>query len=169
MDTNVSFEKSVSKDLHNTNNCVLRFAEKIDEENTVQLAKNSFVFSRFHLDKEFTSKESATIKGEWVRNFFKGQRGDFMILALVNNQIVGFLQLLKSPQDTLVIDLIAVDEKQRKKGIAGDMISFAEKNIKGIQNIKVGTQIANIPSIRFYQNIGFKFIGANYVFHYHHK
>ena len=35
------------------------------------------------------------------------------------------------------------------------------------EKIIVGTQISNIPSIKFYQNLGFTPISSDYVFHYH--
>jgi len=53
--------------------------------------------------------------------------------------------------------------------IAKDMISFAETQCHGFIKICVGTQLANMPSVNLYENIGFRFSGAHYVFHYHNK
>jgi len=91
-----------------------------------------------------------------------------MVVTSVDGKIAGFVQLLHSGRD-LVIDLIAVDRKFRRKGIARDMICFAQTAIKGFKRMRVGTQLANIPSIRMYERLEFMFVDASYVFHYHNS
>jgi ribosomal protein S18 acetylase RimI-like enzyme len=167
VDTNITFEKPVDTSINLQGNCTVRFADPADAVGTVELARKSFVCSRFHLDQNFPNELADTVKAEWVNNYFKGKRGDSMVVALVDNRISGFLQLLHSADGTLTIDLVAVDGAQRQKGIAADMIAFAEKNIKGMNKVRIGTQVANVSSIRFSQNYGFKYVGAQYVFHYH--
>jgi ribosomal protein S18 acetylase RimI-like enzyme len=75
---------------------------------------------------------------------------------------------LFGPEGTLIIDLIAVDERHRRKGIATGMIAYAESHCGHFETIRVGTQVANIPSLRFYERAGFLVSASNYVFHYHH-
>ena len=96
-----------------------------------------------------------------------GKRGDEMVSALMNNEPIGFLQLIIKDK-VLFIDLIGVDKKAQGKGVASAMIQFAKFNIE-CSVIKVGTQIANLPSIKLDQKIGFLFSGSDYVFHYHSK
>jgi ribosomal protein S18 acetylase RimI-like enzyme len=134
----------------------------------VGLARRSFIYSRFHLDKAIPRETADTLKAEWVGNYFTGKRGDQMVVALVDGTIVGFLQLLYGRDKTVTIDLISVDASQRRKGIASDMIAYAEAECGDFKQIRVGTQIANVPSIRLYEKIGFRVTGAQYVFHYHH-
>jgi len=120
------------------------------------------------LDNKISNKISDEIKGKWVGNYFSGKRGDKMIIAKINNKIIGFLQLLKTKNE-FIIDLIAIDKNYRNKGIALNMIEFAENYYfeKGYSSVIVGTQISNIPSIKLYQKLGFNIEGAKYVFHYH--
>jgi RimJ/RimL family protein N-acetyltransferase len=47
------------------------------------------------------------------------------------------------------------------------MIAYAETNLQGFEKIHAGTQIANIPSMRLYESLGFRICRAGYVFHYH--
>ncbi|MBP1741959.1 MAG: hypothetical protein H6Q48_4252, partial [Deltaproteobacteria bacterium] len=94
-------------------------------------------------------------------------RGDNMVVAIKDSSPAGFLQLLYSGKD-LVIDLIAVEEKFRRMGIARAMIHFAETALRGFEEIAVGTQIANVPSIRLYEKLGFRVASSVYTFHYHH-
>ncbi|MBZ0167290.1 MAG: GNAT family N-acetyltransferase, partial [Candidatus Omnitrophica bacterium] len=78
-----------------------------------------------------------------------------------------FIQLLKTA-DTLIIDLIAVDETARQRKLATDMIHYAQKNCRGnCVKYRVGTQLANTPSINLYQNLGFYMTRKDYVYHYH--
>jgi len=88
-----------------------------------------------------------------------------MIIALLDGNVVGFLQLIIK-KEIIIIDLIGVDKKSQGKGVATEMIKFAHENNEN-KSIKVGTQISNIPSLRLYQNIGFVFSSSNYIFHYH--
>ena len=167
VDTNIVFRKPI---LRNPkcfyNNCQMRFAEQEDREQVAELARNNFIYSRFHLDDEIPSSTANNIKAEWASNFFAGRRGDKLVIALIDNVVVGFLLLLESLED-LIIDLIAVDKNQHRKGIASDMITYVEHHLNEFFRIQVGTQLANVPSIRLYEKMGFRVFASNYVFHYH--
>ncbi len=106
------------------------------------------------------------IKAEWAANFFKGKRGDLMVVARREGRVVGFLQCLKSPDGTLVIDLFATDPNVRREGIATDMIVFGAEQT-GNRGVSIGTQIANTPSINLFEGMGFRIVSAQYVFHFH--
>jgi GNAT superfamily N-acetyltransferase len=170
VDTNVAFEKYTSPHADDDANlCHLYFAESKDEKETVSLAKRSFSYSRFHLDPSFSKETANKVKVEWVRNYFNGQRGDALIVARVHENIAGFLQLIYRSDGVLIIDLIAVDEAYRRKGLAGTMIRFAEKSCGDFKVIHVGTQIANVPSLKLYESLGFRVTSAEYIFHYHNR
>ena len=47
------------------------------------------------------------------------------------------------------------------------MINFATNNLDDFEYIRVGTQLANVPSLRLYEKLGFYIVDAAYVFHYH--
>lgn len=168
VDTNILLEKPVDKRKKCNEEHIIRYADRADREGTVLVAANSFDFSRFHLDISFTRKEADLIKAEWADNYFKGNRGDYMIVAEVPGKITAFLQLI-GKNDQLIIDLIAVDRLYRRQGVAQELIRFAESSCQGFNKVFVGTQIANIPSIRCYQNIGFNVCSAQYVFHFHNN
>lgn len=166
VDTNVTFEGSVSPGRDKTDSYAMRLALKKDEKEVSEIARNSFIYSRFHLDPAFPAKVADQIKSEWVRNFFKGKRGDAMVIALQGKSIMGFLQLFCN-NGILTIDQIAVSEKHQRRGIAVSMILYAQEHCKGIKSIRVGTQISNIPAMRLYEKLGLKVSGTSYVLHYH--
>jgi len=167
IDTNVKFELhgNISSNSKHQKDIDICFAEKKHQQATGMIARDNFIYSRFHLDPLIDNDIASKIKQNWVKNYFIGKRGDEMVLALLNNKPVGFLQLIIKNKE-LIIDLIGVDKIAQGRGVASSMIQFASKNIKR-SCIKVGTQIGNLPSIKLYQKLGFVLTGSYYVFHYH--
>ena len=169
VDTNIRFELNTSPniELREKSNVKIVFAKKKHENAITDIARNNFLFSRFHIDPLIDREIANQIKQNWVKNYFCGKRGEQMVLALLNNHPVGFLQLIVNESE-FIIDLIGVDKIAQGKGIASSMILFATKHLKR-PCMKVGTQIGNIPSIKLYQKLGFILTGSDYVFHYHSK
>jgi len=131
------------------------------------IAERSFVHDRFHRDPAIPLAAANAVKRSWALNYFAGKRGDWMVVVCRDGRPVGFLQLLRSQTDDLVIDLIAVDRDYRRGGIARAMIAFAVANCRGDGRLVVGTQVANVASVRLYENIGFRLDAAHYVLHHH--
>ena len=169
VDTNIRFELNTFSKIESRENSNIEivFAKKKHENEIANIARNNFLFSRFHLDPLIDNEIANQIKQNWVKNYFYDKRGDQMVLALLNNQPAGFLQLIVN-EGEFIIDLIGVDKIAQGKGIAFSMILFAINNLK-CSSMKVGTQIGNIPSIKLYQKLGFILAGSDYVFHYHNK
>lgn len=177
MDTNVILMRKVDTGVRDeiSMDVTIRHARLEDAEAVKKIAEHAFVFDRFHRDSAFDHHLASSIKKEWVGNFFKGERGDALIVADINGTIAGFnLLLWNSSMQTLTIDLIAVNHHARGKGIGKSLIAFACNDM--LQKVgyeplmyRVGTQIANTPSLRLYQQTGFQVESAQYVFHYHHK
>ena len=172
IDTNVTLKKQIDSQhlknmKHDYCDMDIRFAKYSDREGTVSVGGNTFIYSRFHLDPWFPNELANRIKAQWVSSYFDGNRGEQMIVSLMKNKIIGFLQILKPENNHFIIDLIGVNREYQRKGIARKMINFAIQENKGINKVIVGTQIGNIPSIKLYQKIGFFLEGAKYVFHFH--
>ena len=166
IETNVIFEKSVAK-RELSGNCTVRLAEAKDKDAVMEVGRNNFIYTRFHVDSRIEKETADKLKAAWVGNFFTGQRGDKMVVAEVDGKIAGFNQLLFTEPDIATIDLIAVDKEFRRRGIALDMITHAEEVYSNCSTIRVGTQIANLPSIAVYEQIGFRVAESQYVFHRH--
>jgi len=130
------------------------------------IAESAFVHDRFHRDPKTHSRDGA-LKREWAKNFFSGARGEWMVAACRDGAPIGFLQLLRSANDDLIIDLIAVEPSCAGEGFASAMIGFAAKNCAVSGAVVVGTQVANTQSIRLYEGLGFQLQSAQYVFHHH--
>lgn len=168
VDTNVQLQKLRDKSSFITNNLNIRFSNPSDQEGVLKIAANSFTYDRFHKDPSIKQEDAKKIKVEWAKNYFRYVRGDWMIVAEDKGHISGFLQLLHGVDGALIIDLIAVDQSYRHTGIAQKMIRFAMQNCETKTDVvRVGTQIANLPSITLYLKMGFCVSTAQYVFHQH--
>lgn len=168
VDTNVQLQRFSDKSSFLTNTFNIRFSNPADQEEVLKIAADSFTYDRFHKDPSITQEAAKKIKVEWAKNYFKNARGNWMVVAEDGGIIYGFLQLLHGVDGALIIDLIAVDKNYRHTGVAQSMISFAMQNCKTrTEVVRVGTQIANFPSISLYLKMGFTISSAHYVFHYH--
>jgi ribosomal protein S18 acetylase RimI-like enzyme len=146
--------------------CEIGPAQAGEAGEVAAVAKASFVWDRFHLDPLIPEAVAAGIKEQWAANFFRGARGDAMLVARRRGAVAGFLQLIfDSP--VLVIDLVAVDPLQRGAGVAHDLIARAMSSLGGFQTVRVGTQALNLPSLRLYAGLGFRVESCAYTYHLH--
>lgn len=169
VDTNIGFEKRLSDATHPPPPSAVgcRLANAADEPRVLSIAESAFRFSRFHLDPAIPKAIADNVKRVWVSNFFNGTRGDALIVAEERKEPIGFLLLLDFNEPTVTIDLIATAPAQERRGIASAMLAFAEAQAPAALAFRVGTQVANIPSVRLYEKLNYRLISAHYVFHYH--
>jgi len=145
-----------------------RFAQAQDEAGIRAIAAEAFVYDRFHRDPAIGGVAASWIKADWAGNFFAGKRGDWMVTAGAPGKPEGFLQLLRGDDGAVVIDLVAVSSGSRGRGLAQAMIAFAAEACLGrATTMRVGTQLANLPSLALYQGLGFRVTGASHVCHLH--
>ncbi len=167
IETNVTYEKEIDKNYAVPDNNCIRLASLNDQNHVTRLAEENFIFSRFHMDPSIPNELANKVKKEWAKNYFSGNRGDKMVIGEINDGVIGFLQILEGEDNTVIIDLIAVDKNHRRKNIASDLIACTELEYDDYSLIRVGTQISNIPSIRLYEKLGFRLTQSQYIFHYH--
>ncbi|MCH8967514.1 MAG: GNAT family N-acetyltransferase [Planctomycetes bacterium] len=167
VDTNVLFSKPIGQPDCAPGKYEIQPAIAAHEDQVAAVAFSSFEFSRFHLDPLIPNELANRVKAEWTRSYFRGQRGDQMTVATLDGVVAGFVMLIDCDDGTRTIDLIAVDRRHRGRGVARGMISHVEAHSEGFTRIRVGTQLANIPSIRLYARLGFVMDEAHYVFHHH--
>ncbi len=170
IDTNVQLDRPLTGEWPQANlssDYQIRFAQPEDRQGVQSVAGSNFVFTRFHLDPKIPNKVADNIKASWAGNYFVGLRGEFMVVAMHEGRPIGFLQLVRD-ESNLVIDLVAVEKAHQGLGVGTSMIIFAVHNCDAArERILVGTQIANVPSLRAYAKIGFRVCTSEYVFHYH--
>jgi ribosomal protein S18 acetylase RimI-like enzyme len=164
VDTSVTFERPIAG--NPTAPASTRRARPDDRDAVMALAARSFAYSRLHLDPAIPRHVADRSRAEWAGNFFAGKRGDHMMVGAMDGELAGFAQLLGPDNGVLTIDLIGVAEPFRCRGIAGRLIAAAGA-VAGTRTLRVGTQIANTPSLRLYETLGFRITATHYVLHYH--
>ena len=150
---------------------VIRKAKPEDREDVLEIAANSFLYSRFHLDDRVPNTTANEIKRAWVENYFRGARGEELLVGLMADRPVGFLAVLAEEMEgrpVRVIDLIAVAGSFQRASVGRSMVAHLCAVSSGrCELIRVGTQAANLPSINLYEDCGFKLRASQYVLHLH--
>ena len=166
VDSNISLEAEVGQ-IDAKSSGSVRLASSEDRDAVMQVARTAFTQSRFHLDPGIPTAVANEIKAAWAGNYFAGSRGQFMVVAELHGEMAGFMQLLSHPEQGLTIDLIGVDTAARGKGLGRAMIAYALVACGSPTRLRVGTQAANVRSLRFYETLGFRVTASSFVFHLH--
>jgi ribosomal protein S18 acetylase RimI-like enzyme len=137
----------------------------------LDIAGSCFRFTRFHLDPLVDDTLAHRIKREWIRNYVLRKRGDRLFVAYVDGRPAGFLAALVSDRAgvrTATIDLVGVDKAFQRRGAGESLVNwFMEHYRASCESLAVGTQIANVPSVRLYEKLGFALNRSEYVLHKH--
>lgn len=145
----------------------VRRATPADSDKVLAIAATTFRYSRFHLDHRISNALANEIKRRWIASYIEGQRKGDLWVADDGNGPVGFLAVI-GDETGHRIDLIGVDRQNERKGVGRKLTSFFV-NFYGrpSHHLDVGTQIANIPSVRLYEGLGFRISESSYVLHKH--
>lgn len=137
------------------------------------IAARCFRWSRFHLDPRIPVKLANLVKRRWIENYCRGQRGAALYVGEIGDTIAGFLAVIESKADNrplAIIDLIGVSPEHQGRGIGAALVRFFVDEWRGrVAELRVGTQAANIASLRFYERNGFQIVESNYVLHAHYQ
>lgn len=133
----------------------------------LDIAGSCYRYSRFHLDPRVPDEKAHLVKRRWVENYAAGKRGDGLYAVYDGARPAGFLAVLVSGSQA-VIDLIGVDTAAQGRGFGRDLVRFfvAEYGPR-CPELSVGTQVANVPSLRLYESCGFSVSKTSLVLHRH--
>ena len=73
------------------------------------------------------------IKKKTLENYFSGNRGDKIIIQFYKRKISGFCLLIFENKNTARIDLICIDKKYSKRGLAKDLLKYTLYKMKKIK------------------------------------
>ena len=137
----------------------------------VNISETSFIFSRFYNDPNLPIQKSKNIYSKWVKSSFD-KKDKYFVFQSENNKITGFLLFsLNELNKNIIIELIAIDQNFKSKGIGKSLINTLEEYACeiGFCSIKVGTQFENTTAINFYQACGFEYLSSSPIFHLWNK
>lgn len=131
------------------------------------IAGSCFRWSRFHLDPLMPKELADRVKRRWIENYCLGVRGAALYAAELDGVTAGFLAVLTTPT-AAVIDLVGVANDAQGKGVGTALTRhFVDEWKDRIPELRVGTQVANIRSMRLYERAGFSIVESAYVLHAH--
>lgn len=164
--TAVTMERELERPFPPLGEVRVRAARASDEASVRKIAASAFEYSRFHRDTLIPRKQANCIKEEWAGNFFLGHRGDAMVVAKADGEVVGFA-LFFCRGDELVLDLIAVHSAYRGYGVGTDMLSSAALELGKFSRMRTVTQAENRAAMGFYRKLHFRSVTVERVYHYH--
>jgi ribosomal protein S18 acetylase RimI-like enzyme len=129
------------------------------------IAQGAFRQSRLYADSALDKDAADRLHVKWLANNLRG-RADINLGGFDRGKAVGFVSCTLAHQENFEtasprahIDLIAVDESFRGKGIGKTLIRAALDYYRGrCPMISVGTQGTNYPAFQLYQGCGFKLV-----------
>jgi ribosomal protein S18 acetylase RimI-like enzyme len=148
----------------------IRLATPDDHAATLDIAERCFVYSRFHLDAKIPHEIGNRVKRDWIENYCLGRRGDRLLVAEHDGRVAGFLAVrVVSEGNTrvAVIDLVGVGKDFQRLGIGEKLVQHFIQSSADADVLRVGTQAANIPSLRLYEKSGFRMSASAFVLHGH--
>jgi dTDP-4-amino-4,6-dideoxy-D-galactose acyltransferase len=123
-------------------------------------------YSRFRRDPGFVQGEYERLYTHWLEEGLVLKPENKVYLFKDKGQIVGFLTLSRR-KDHVSMDLMAIDPKWRRQGIAQDLVEAARywTGQCKLDRIRGTIQRDNIPAINLYRKIGFQVISPEFVYH----
>jgi dTDP-4-amino-4,6-dideoxy-D-galactose acyltransferase len=140
-------------------------------EAVAAIAETCFVWSRFHLDPKIPRAAANRVKRCWIENYISGKRGAALYVATTGGAVAGFLAVIEAASEgrtVAAIDLIGVSAEHQHHGVGSALVhAFVRDWRERVSELRVGTQAANIRSLRFYERNGFRIAESSYVLHAH--
>ena len=137
----------------------------------LDVAGRCFTASRFHLDPAIPDAVANRVKRDWVESYFRGTRGEKLLVAAEEGRQVGFLAVMAGESGgrrVRTIDLIGVDPDHQYLGAGRALVGrFLDESVGACDLVQVGTQAANEPATRFYQRMGFLVANTFFDLHLH--
>jgi dTDP-4-amino-4,6-dideoxy-D-galactose acyltransferase len=145
-----------------SSNTLITLAKEEDISELVNLAKKSYVSTRFR-QPWFTNEQSNNFYGTWIKKAVLGEFDDVCLIIKAADSIQGFISL-KKVSTQIKIGLIAVAQSAQGKGIARQLLTMAE--VYALQQqcnqITVATQTSNITAINLYSRNNYSLKESNY-------
>jgi dTDP-4-amino-4,6-dideoxy-D-galactose acyltransferase len=163
----IIFSKKIIKnnDLKDAN--IFLVLEGSTKKEIYELAFESGKFSRFKLDPNFRRADFEKLYKKWVDNSFNKEFADAVLVYKEQNKILGFVTY-KVWDKYATIGLIAVCFNHQGKGIGEKLIHYVEMELanKGINELRIPTQLQNELACRFYIKMGCEIIENKILKHY---
>jgi dTDP-4-amino-4,6-dideoxy-D-galactose acyltransferase len=166
VDKKTLFSKEPERHLKYANN-IIEFNDTELNGRLIELVLLAGLYSRFNIDKKFTSNEYEKLYIEWLKKSLEKKLALKTFVATIGTDIVGLTTFGKKKEHA-DIGLVSVDEKFRGLGIASDLIHYADNAAfdYGYNKIEVVTQLDNVKACKLYEKCNFQIESILNIYHY---
>lgn len=155
---------------------IVRRAEATDATGAAAISRSAFADypSHYAASTDLFPRESvAAGYGQWAENHIRGQ-GDRApaFVATRESRLIGFLTCtVEESRNTMEVLLNAVDSEERRRGVYSMMLNSAMEYAEhmGCRELRVSTQLANIPVQRAWCKLGLRIYRALDTYHVRRK
>jgi dTDP-4-amino-4,6-dideoxy-D-galactose acyltransferase len=169
VDKKVTLYQEINTKVIANNNMIESFDIKIHNyQQLKELAIESGMYSRFNIDKNFKNNEFLKLYNRWIENSVNNIAAFDVIVALNDNNIVGFITLNKKNEKLSDIGLLAVAKESRGLGIGKGIIneSIIRSKNAGFKGIQVVTQLDNLAALSLYRSANFEIKEITNIYHF---
>jgi RimJ/RimL family protein N-acetyltransferase len=153
--------------------CVIRGYQNSDKETFVDLARTAYTLDRFHADPHLSKERSDELHAQWIKNSCEGQIADYVVVAEVDGQPVGYTTCVFHGDHGDLLNLriggmilSAVAPQARGRGCYTSMINGGLKWFKDKADVVyLGTQVNNYPVQQAWAKLGFRLAQASVSLH----
>ncbi|MCU4989495.1 streptothricin N-acetyltransferase SatA [Bacillus cereus] len=116
-------------------------------------------------EKSYLQKQNENENEELAYNEYINNPNQVIYIALLHNQIIGFIILKKNWNHYAYIEDITVDKKYRTLGVGKRLVDQAKKWVKegNMPGIMLETQNNNVAACKFYEKCGFVIGGFDFL------
>jgi dTDP-4-amino-4,6-dideoxy-D-galactose acyltransferase len=157
---NLPIEQQFDKEIK-----VISLGHQINNE-LLMISDKNINNTRFYNDTNFDQNLVKEMYQIWIK---KSCNDPFstVVIAEINNRIVGFITFKHGHEEITTIGLVAIDKNYQRLGIGksimNECIHLCYKQKK--TRISVATQLNNQPAIKFYERFGFKVLKKSNWYH----
>jgi len=136
---------------------LIRFAEPADIPALQDIARTSYVDSRYYFDKNFSEESWQSYYATWVKKSCSGG-ADLALAAVKDGEVIGYITgLVDRETNQGIYELTGVRESARRSGVGQELFRsgldwYVRNNVPGIW---VATQGRNVATQRMIQRHGF--------------
>lgn len=153
----VKLSKKYMKEAH------IRKYKKADLNELKKISKRAFLSSHWYNTNHLKKEKVDDLYIKWLENCCNG-RAEIVLVYEENSKALGYVACTKK-NGIGVIDLIAVSNKSKNRGIGKALINSAKNyfNEIGFKEMEVKTEMTNIAALNLYTQCGFRIdhIGVN--------
>lgn len=163
VDINVQFSKRVSGTHAPADNIQISHPMPY-EERLLDLAE--FKWSRFTDDPGLLSRGGDQVYRQWLINAFNNEDKHWAMSLDQTGAIMGYLLHSYAGSDCR-LELLAISPDQAGRGVGGSLVKAVEvaAHGRGMEAIRVGTQLRNLNAINLYHRLGFKQVTSHQIYH----